>query len=298
MELVEKIDDQGNTLIFKRYQGRTFSKNMRGNVGDQLKQVASLSCRPHDVLLCTFPKSGTHWVYNMARMIQTKTLRYSGTPVIIEQENIKVVDETSSPRMFHTHLPFPFIPKAAMEGQMKIIYVLRNPKDVAYSYYMFLSRLENSSYIGSFDHYQKVFLSEETTASGGSWFTHTKEWYTGMLTNQSLKILSLRFEDLKKNLYQNILQIAEFLGVDHDETFLRNVERAVSFENLKEKHATILGETERYKSLGDNGRLPIYRKGIVGEWKNVFTVAQNETFDAVYREKMGDVGLNLEVEYE
>ncbi|XP_021357539.1 sulfotransferase family cytosolic 1B member 1-like [Mizuhopecten yessoensis] len=100
------------------------------------------------------------------------------------------------------------------------------------------------------------------------------------------------------NIYRNILRIADFLEVDYDETFLRNVESTVTFENLKKEHETRAGETTTWNHHGDNGRMPIYRKGIVGDWKNVFTVSQNEVFDAVYKSKMSDMGVDLDLVYE
>ncbi|XP_033737811.1 sulfotransferase 4A1-like [Pecten maximus] len=142
MELVKKTDDQGNTTIFKRYHGRAFHKEIPGNVGDQLEKVASLPCRPDDVLLCTFPKSGTHWVFNMVRMIQTNTLKYISDLAMIEFEDVGRSANIKSPRLFATHLTYPFIPKAAKEGQLKLIYVLRNPKDVVCSYYKYMSQIK------------------------------------------------------------------------------------------------------------------------------------------------------------
>ncbi|XP_069136124.1 sulfotransferase 1C3-like [Argopecten irradians] len=298
MDIVEKTDDQGNTIIFKRCMGRTFDRDTRGNVKDQLDKIASFQTRPDDVLLCTFPRSGTHWVFNMARMIQTGTLQYSGTPEMMEYQDISIIDRMGSPRMFHTHLSYPFIPKAAMEGQLSIIYVLRNPKDAACSYFTFLSKVENTCYRGNMEGYLNAFLSEEFIGSGGSWFTHTNEWNTAISKNPHLKILCLRFEDLKKDLYQNILRIASFLEVDHGEEFLKKVKTIASFDNLKKEHATRLGESELWKHLGDNGRMPIYKKGIVGEWKNMLTVAQNEKFDRVYKEKMKDLACPIDLDFE
>jgi len=35
----------------------------------------------------------------------------------------------------------------------------------------------------------------------------------------------------------------------------------------------------------DNKKMQIYRKGIIGDWKNAFTVAQNEAMDAFIKQE-------------
>ncbi|XP_060070422.1 sulfotransferase 1B1-like [Ylistrum balloti] len=298
MEFIKKTDSKGNTIIFKRYQGRPFHKEIPGNVGDQLEKVASLPCCSDDVLICTFPKSGTHWVFNIVNMIQTGSLRYKANPVMIEFQDLEILDEMKSPKILTTHLTYPFIPKAAKEGQMKLIYVLRNPKDVVCSYFTYMSQIQCTSYIGNFGGFFEAFLTHEFISCGGSWFTHTREWSTALCENKDLKILYLTYEDLKENLKQNINKIAKFLEVEREESFLVNVEHTVAFGNLKNIHATSAGENELLKHYGDNGRLPLYNKGIVGGWKNVFTVAQNEKFDAIYKENMSGMGNNIILTFE
>ncbi|XP_021351106.1 sulfotransferase 1C2-like [Mizuhopecten yessoensis] len=294
MELVNIVDEYGNKIEYKRYQGRPFHPETLGNIGDHLAEVAAYNGQTDDVLLCTFPKSGTHWVFNMVQMIRGNNLEYSGTPVVMECHPISDIEKVPSPRMYHTHATYPFIPDAAKRGNIKLIQVMRNPKDSALSHYKFFKSMRNMAYEGTLDGFLKYYLSDEFFGIGCSLFTYIKEWEEAKRNNKDLCILDLRYEDLKKNLFENIIKITKFLNLERTDAFLHEVEQNVSFERLKGKHNTMTGETDRWKDLADGGRLPVYRKGIIGDWKNTFTVAQNEKFDAVYKEKMEEMGLPLD----
>ncbi|XP_060071690.1 amine sulfotransferase-like, partial [Ylistrum balloti] len=260
MELVKIVDEYGNKLRYKRYQGRTFHPDFLGNVGDHLAEVTNYKGQPDDVLLCTFPKSGTHWVFNMVQMIRSHNFEYSGTPVVMEFHPNSDIDNLPSPRTYLTHLGYPFIPMSAKRGDIKIIHVMRNPKDTALSYYEFFNKMENMAYEGSLDGFLKYFLSDEFVAVGSSMFTYMKEWEEAKRSNKQLQILNLRYEDLKRNLFQNIIKVTEFLNLERTDEFLHGVEQNVSFERLKENHESKLGETERWRENAKDGRLPIYRK--------------------------------------
>ncbi|CAC5414040.1 SULT1 [Mytilus coruscus] len=51
-----------------------------------------------------------------------------------------------------------------------------------------------------------------------------------------------------------------------------------SYEEMKKVDPTTVND----------GNSHIYRKGIIGDWKNHFTVAQNEQFDSYFEEKFQD----------
>ncbi len=66
----------------------------------------------------------------------------------------------SSPRLLKTHLIYDAIPKGATEDtKCKYIYIARNPKDVAVSYFEFYSaRASFNGYNGPWEFFAKLFV--------------------------------------------------------------------------------------------------------------------------------------------
>ncbi|XP_033739382.1 sulfotransferase 1C3-like [Pecten maximus] len=297
MERVDVIDEiPSNVYSYKRYQGRPFHLITPGNVRDQLQLFSEFQCREDDVILCTFPKSGSHWVYNTVQMLRSGKLTYSGTPLVADFEDLELISRMETPRTFLTHLTFPLIPTDVKKGVPKVIFVSRNPKDVLVSYFHFIDNMINTAFEGDFNFFMKFFLSEEFFSSGASWCTYMKEWTNGTIRFPEMRILSLRYEDFKKDTFGCIVKLAEFLEVKRSVTFLGEVEKNITFEHLKKGHARIRGESDRWSVVDKHGRVPIYRKGKIGDWKNMFTVAQNDYFNAIYKEKME--GYDIVFEYE
>lgn len=67
------------------------------------------------------------------------------------------IPNIDSQRFIKTHLPFTLMPPSVMNKQAKVIYVARNPKDVAVSYYH-LSRLyRTTGYVNDFQKFWDYF---------------------------------------------------------------------------------------------------------------------------------------------
>ncbi|XP_064425657.1 sulfotransferase 1B1-like isoform X2 [Latimeria chalumnae] len=262
--------------------------------------VKVFQARPDDLLLATFPKAGTTWVTEIVDMInhrgdvekckrapthiRTPFLEFAAPkPLPAGTEQLSQMD---SPRVIKTHLPFQLVPKSFWEQDCKVIYMARNAKDNAVSYYHFgrMNKLDPEP--GTWPQFLGKFIAGNVTF--GSWFDHVKGWWD---KKDSHRILYLFYEDLKEDLRREIHKLMAFLEKDLEEEVVDKIVHHTSFEVMKEN--PMANYTSMPSVFLDQKVSPFMRKGTVGDWKNYFTVAQSEMFDKVYREKMAGTKLTF-----
>ncbi|XP_072913540.1 amine sulfotransferase-like [Hemitrygon akajei] len=269
--------------------------NMSGiHTIERLDQMENYDVRDSDVFVVTYPKSGTIWMQNILKHIfmdgdlQTGEYKPSYCEVPWLELAIKEinVDDRPSPRLFVTHLPYELIPKALKKKKAKVIYVYRNPKDVAVSYYhfhKFANYLETPESFGAF---LQRFLEGQVDCD--SWFDHVKNWYNH---REEFNIIFQSYEEMIQDLKTAVIKLCKFLGRSLDDRSINIIVEHSAFNNMKMDP----------KSNYGNASLPMFdpsvpgfmRKGIVGDWKTHFTVAQNEMFTKIFQGKMEDVSLKF-----
>ncbi|XP_047654079.1 sulfotransferase 1 family member D1-like [Phacochoerus africanus] len=120
------------------------------SITEEWSQVESFESRPDDLLISTYPKSGTTWtseildlIYNNGDVEKCKRdAIYKRVPFmefIVPgfSNGVKELNDMQSPRLVKTHLPVQLLPSSFWKNNCKIVYVARNAKDVAVSYYYF-----------------------------------------------------------------------------------------------------------------------------------------------------------------
>ena len=78
--------------------------------------------------------------------------------VMLEGMTKQNYETESAPRVFNTHIYFKYLPEDFRRRRCKILYILRNPKDAAVSFYNHHSKIKEYEYDGQWDSYLRRYI--------------------------------------------------------------------------------------------------------------------------------------------
>lgn len=161
----------------------------------------------------------------------------------------------------------------------KVLYLVRNPLDVAVSFSF--HRADSIESTIAFMNAASAKLSanreklnRQLNQSLLTWSQHVKSW------TQHKNTLVIRYEDMKYNPYETFSKVLTFLGVAYDKQSLVSVLSKVSFSKLQEQEK-VYGFKEKYRHAET-----FFRKGRVGDWQNHLTSRQVEAIIECHRDIM------------
>eukprot|EP01084_Bolivina_argentea_P238909 401416_1 len=146
----------------------------------------------------------------------------------------------------------------------KFILIIRDPKDVIISYYEYLKLVGYPIFKCEFAKFFELFITG--LVPGGNYWEWAVNWNNKYMNNNG-NILWVYYEDLKNDTSKQIHRIIKFLNFeniinkeDEIETIIENS----SFNKMK----------SMIKNGQDNYPLDFFRKGVVGDHKNVLSSEQ------------------------
>jgi len=181
-----------------------------------------------------------------------------------------------APRIYH------------FEGKGKVVLMLRNPKDIAVSFYHHHKNAIAFNNQQTWDEYFNSFV--KGVIMSGSIFEYLRAWEQTLKDiadgKINLKVEVFYYEEFLQNPKENLARLNKYLGFNRGEEYLERVLKETTLGALKLDYNSCAKEKNHLLCIDDEGNSIIFRKGVVGDWKNYFTVAQSELVDKLLDESL------------
>nr|BBB86725.1 sulfotransferase [Watasenia scintillans] len=274
MPSVCHIDKEGYKHWGLEYEG--LKVPMFPGVDENIANLPEMEIYDGDVLLLSFPKSGTHWIWEILTMVRSEKAEYTDQCRLqhflefCKQEKIAA----NKARLLTSHLPLRLLPPGVQEKKIKTVMMARNLKDIAVSFYSQVTRKDHDDdYQGSFEGFLDIFMAGQL--GYGSWFDYMLDWQKSFEDNPDWPVHIILFEDLKEDPTREIQKLARYLGKNDDAEHCSQIAEKCHIDRLKE--------------IKPEPMMKFFRKGIVGDWKNLFSQDQNDEFEETYKTKAADL---------
>jgi len=193
---------------------------------------------PNDVWLVSFPRSGNTWMRFLLGNIMTQYCRQN----IKMDFNImeKIIPDIHISRDIPLNLgfaPFPRIIKShewCNKKYERVVYIVRNPKDVLISYYYFLKngRKENVGDFSSFIRNKYYGVP--------AWCWHVSEW------SKRWNVVVV-YEDLLVDVKRNLKKILSYLKVDVDDCIIDSAIKQSSLDRMQQLERSDSGWKSKHR---------------------------------------------------
>ncbi|XP_044145905.1 sulfotransferase 6B1-like [Bufo gargarizans] len=286
MEIMHSTTKTSAEDLLMNYKG-TLYPSVISSV-ELFQALETFEAREDDLLIATYPKNGTNWmiqilhemvslVHNRESLLDTAWIEF-GNPEMLAR-----FKDRPSPRILSTHLNFKNIPKSILEKKVKILLLVRNPKDTAVSFYNFHNKLPALPSYNSWDSFFKDFTNGKVVF--GQYFDYLETWEKHF-NNKTM--MAITFEEMKMDYPTALKKISEFFRLSLTEEQINLVASRTSFNSMKDKSENTHGK------LGDS----FFRKGDIGDWKNYFTENQSKEVDAMFDKYLADTKLGKMLNYD
>ena len=214
--------------------------------------------RPTDLFIASYPRSGTTWL----RFLLFECLTGAPSDFVSVNRAIPYVGEhgrapgllPNGGRLIMTH-------EAHLKGVRSAIYVVRDPRSVVLSEYLF--QLRTGLFDGSFDHFFEAFIAGRANPYG-AWDRHAAMWTESAMATEG-RLHVVRFEDLRNDTSSELTRILSLLGVGSDGSVIDDVIAHNALAQMRAKEdAAPLG------AFGPCARPDIrfVNSGSLTDWKN------------------------------
>ena len=256
-------------------------------VTKQQPAARGLTVYPDDTFLVSFPRSGNTWTrFLVCNLINPDD------PVNFAQLESRIPEiyfvtdrklrSFPRPRVIKSHECFD-------PRYKRIVYIVRDPRDVFISYYEFQLKRRVISDDCSLEEFLPRFMDSEIEPKIGSWRDHVVSW-TATRAGQK-NFLLLRYEDMIADPREESTKIASFLGLDCSPD---RIALAVSLSTADRMRKLEKEQSREWKATRKTRQdKPFVRKATAGGWKSALPERCVTQIESAWGDIMRSVGYEL-----
>ena len=184
--------------------------------------------RPADVFLGSYPRSGTTWSrFVLLEILTGHEGGFDEVNGILHGVGYHATGVPVLPgggRLVATHEQY-------RKPYHKAVYLVRDVRDVILSEFAYTTALE--FFEGDLDSFISQFLLKKVNPFG-PWQKHVASWLDSPISDTS-NLLTVHYQDLRKNPLEGFTRIANFLGVESDPALIQRAIEHNTLAKMKEK---------------------------------------------------------------
>ena len=185
---------------------------------------------PDDTFIVSYPRSGNTWTrFLLANLVfPDKNVDFTNIEKLIpdttSQSNL-TLKRSPRPRIIKTHEYFD-------HRYPKTIYIVRDPRDVALSYYEFHRKYIHIDDSVGLEDFVDGFVSGRLMSTGwGTWGENVASWIYAR--GHSPAFLLLRYEEMRSNPMAQLSRLATFIGIEPEPVRLQKAIELSSAERMR-----------------------------------------------------------------
>jgi len=207
---------------------------------------------PEDLFIVSYPRSGSTWLrFLIGSLIRDGPVTFQNIERVIPDIHVnssRFLASIPRPRVMKSHEYFD-------HRYGKVLYLVRDPRDVALSYYRYYLKIRRFQDGYPMDQYIRAFLSGELQG-WGSWAQNVVSWMA--VRGNDPRFLVLRYEDLCEAPFRELTSVAAFFDLKHSASQLLAAVELCSAERMRRLEAiqgpewiTIRGSRKDIPFIGD-----------------------------------------------
>lgn len=186
-----------------------------------------------DTFLVSYPKSGNTWLrFMLAQILTGSEVDFDTVESAIPMIDQYRRDPDTKALLVKSHEPYRRTYGARYQ---KVVYVARDPRQVALSYYTF--QVRRGEFAGSLSDFVERFVAGRDIDGYGSWGDHVEGWMNSA-TDATARVHLTRYEDMISNPGTSLRAVLDFLGVRYSDGMVEDAITANDRNRMAAKETT------------------------------------------------------------